>query len=497
MDPHNFISRAEAQRWLGIAEKLLIDHDLVGSKTFAIRARESDPRFGAADQILAIVDTLLAAEKRVIGNNGDHQPDFYAILQLVRLVQDTEQIASQYRRLAIMLNPHQNRFPYSDQAFQLVNEAWTVLSDPMRKSMYDAELDFPPQHQMNSIGFNLDQQHRHQQQQHEHHNFFSINHMGSDNEQELPEPHQSFQIRVERSHQQQQLQPHNFLSQNPVSYRNQEQLFQHHEQEQLFEPLEVTSTAHQQNRLPPQPPQAQPQMQPTNLPPPPPPPVAPPQPPSSWPQASPLSQLQQPQNLQQEQDQRRQEAQQQQQQEWVEQNSAPIQLPNQVNSNNGVREEETEAENVDNLPTFWTACPYCYYMYEHFRIYEECTLRCDHCKRAFQAVEISSPPSIVEGKEDYFYCWGYFPLGVSISHLPKNNGAGTYSKWTPFSPLHDASSNVQNRPNSKVAPKKNPFVNKNLGPRVYIDDETDDIFTGISEPSDDSDVEWNSTRDKR
>ncbi|CAI9294440.1 unnamed protein product [Lactuca saligna] len=451
MDPHIFIARAEAQRWLGIAEKLLMSHDLVGSKTFAIRARESDPRLEAADQILAVVDTLIAAEKQVVGNNGVQQPDFYGILQLVQFVQDTDHIASQYQMLAFILNPHQNRFPYSDQAFQIVNEAWAVLSNPMRKSMYDSELDFPPQLQMNTIGFNLEEQ---QQQQQEQHNFFSIDYMGSD-QQKSPEQEQTFQTRVQQTHQQQESQQHNFLSRNqsaPV-HEEDEQLFQHHEQEQLFqpqvEPLEVMSTPYQQN--PPQSPQPQPSMQSAT-----PPPAAPPQPPLSWPQAPSLSQPQQPHQKQQP------PLQPQQQEAWVEQDAGPVHSPNQVNSNNGAKEEETEteteaeAENVDESPTFWTACPYCFYMYEYQRIYAECTIRCDNCKRAFQAVGISSPPLMAEGQEDYFYCWGYYPLGVSISHLPKT--AKTNSKWTPFSPLHDASR--------------------------------------ISEPSDDSDVEWNMTRDK-
>ncbi|KAI3770109.1 hypothetical protein L6452_01231 [Arctium lappa] len=545
MDPHSFIARAEAQRWLGIAEKLLMGHDLVGSKTFAIRARESDPRLEAADQILAINDTLLAAEKRVVGTNGTQQPDFYAILQLVRFAQDTEHIASQYRRLAVMLNPHQNRFPYSDQAFQLVNDAWAVLSNPMRKSMYDSELDFPPQQQINPIGFNLEQQQHHQEQQQHHqeqqhqhqqhhnqqqqqqqqqHNFFSINHIGSGHDQELPESQQTFQTRVQQSHQHQQLQQHNFLSQNPVRpvpVREQEQLFQQREQEQLFQPqvqpFQVTSPPQQQTRPPPQPPQPQPPMQPPT----PPPPAAPPQPPLSWPQASPLSPpLQQPQpkhvqpqpqqQLQQkelqQQLQEEQQHHQHQQQESLEQNAAPVQLPSQVNTNNGVREEEEEteveteeaAEDVDDdLPTFWTACPYCFYMYEYPRVYAGCTLRCDNCKRAFQAVRIRSPPPMIEGQEASFYCWGFFPLGVSMSRLPKNNSTGSNSSWTPFSSLYDVTRNVQDHLNGRAAPKKNFVVNKNSGPRVYIDDVADDIFVGISDPSDSSDVEWNSSKKKK
>ncbi|KAJ9561180.1 hypothetical protein OSB04_006340 [Centaurea solstitialis] len=507
MDPHSFIARAEAQRWLGIAEKLLMGHDLVGSKTFAIRARDSDPRLEAADQILAIADTLLSAEKPVVGNNGAQQPDYYAILQLVRFAQDTDHITSQYRRLAVTLNPHQNRFPYSDQAFQLVNDAWAVLSNPMRKSIYDSELD-----QMNYIGFNLEQHQQEQQQHQQHqqqqqHNFFSINHIGSGHEQELPESQQTFQTRVQQQ-QQQQLQQHNFLSQNPVRpvpVREQEQLFQPQSlppHKLIFgsaptqvQPFRVTSPLQQQTRPPPQPPQPQATVQPPT----PPPPAAPPQPPLSWPQPSPISPPPQAQQQRQEEHQHHHH----QQQESLEQNAASVQLPSQDNGYNGAREEEEEeteveteeaAEDADDSPTFWTACPFCFYMYEYPRVYAECTLRCDNCKRGFQAVRIRTPPPIIEGQEASFYCWGFFPLGVSVSHLQKNNGV---SRWTPFSPLHDVSRNVQDHLNGKAAPKKNFVVNKNSGPRIYIDDVTDDIFMGISDRSDSSDAEWNTTKKKK
>ncbi|KAL8237530.1 hypothetical protein R6Q59_018611 [Mikania micrantha] len=710
MDPQSFIARAEAQRWLGIAEKLLIGHDLVGSKTFAIRARESDPRLEAAEQILAIADTLLAAEKRVVGTNGAHQPDYYAILQLVRFVQDTDHIASQYRRLAVALNPHQNRFPYADQAFQLVNDAWAVLSNPMRKSMYDSDLDYPQQ-QMNNLGFNLEQQH-HQQQQHQQqqpHNFFSIN-------QELPEQQQqqqTFQSRLHQSQQHQQLQQHNFLSQpnpvRPLPVREQEHVFQHREQEQLFQqqvqPFQVTSPPHQQARMSPQP------QQHIQSPP------ATPQSPFSWPQSSQMSQphqqiqhqhqhqvkqeqqhlqqvkqehhmkheqqlqqqmkqeQQKQQQLQQEQlkqqqlkkqqlqqeqlkqhqlkqqqlqeeqrkqqqlqqeqlkqqqlmeeqrkqqqlqeeqrkqqqlleeqrqqqqlleeqrkqqqlleeqrkqqqlleeqrkqqqlleeqrkqqqlqeeqrkqqqlleeqqkqqqlqeeqrkqeqlleeqrkqeqlleeqrkqqqlqeeqrkqqqlqeEQRKQELlQQEQQQDSARQSAAPVPHPY-----NGVRDEgtepEAETEVVDDSPTFWTACPYCFYMYEYPKVYVECTLRCDNCKRAFQAVRISSPPPIIEGQDAYFYCWGFIPVGLSMSPLQKSNNRGRNSNWTPFSSLHNTSNNVQNHLNEQAAPKENLFVNKSSGPRIYIDDITDDMFIGISDPSSDSDTDWGGTKKQK
>ncbi|KAL2317631.1 hypothetical protein Fmac_031507 [Flemingia macrophylla] len=131
-------TRAEAERLLGIAEKLLQTRDLMGSREFAILAQETEPLLEGSDQILAIVDVLLAAEKRV----NNHHPDWYAVLQVDRRSVDLDLIKKHYRRLALLLHPDKSRFPFADHAFKLVADAWSLLSDPLRKSVYDKELSF-------------------------------------------------------------------------------------------------------------------------------------------------------------------------------------------------------------------------------------------------------------------------------------------------------------------------------------------------------------------
>ncbi|KAJ0610311.1 putative DnaJ domain, Chaperone J-domain superfamily [Helianthus annuus] len=122
-------SRAEAERLLGIAEKLLQSKDLNGSRDFAHLAQETEPLLDGSDQILAVVDVLLAAEKQI-----HNQPNWYAVLQLDGLQNDDELIKRQYRKLALLLHPDKNKFPFADSAFKLVADAWAVVSDPERKS---------------------------------------------------------------------------------------------------------------------------------------------------------------------------------------------------------------------------------------------------------------------------------------------------------------------------------------------------------------------------
>ncbi|XP_008795163.2 uncharacterized protein LOC103710987 [Phoenix dactylifera] len=129
--------RAGAERWMAIAEKLLAARDLVGSKRFAERAMEADPLVDGVDQILAVADVLLASQRRV-----NNHVDWYAVLQLPSSPDGREPSAVKlaYRRLALLLHPDRNRSPGADAAFHLVADAWSVLSDPSKKSLFDAEL---------------------------------------------------------------------------------------------------------------------------------------------------------------------------------------------------------------------------------------------------------------------------------------------------------------------------------------------------------------------
>ncbi|KAF2299787.1 hypothetical protein GH714_003362 [Hevea brasiliensis] len=99
-------NRAEAERLLGIAEKLLQSRDFNGTRDFAVLAQETEPLLEGSDQILAVADVLLSAEKRI---NNHH--DWYAILQIDRRSDDQELLKKQYRRLALLLHPDKNKFP--------------------------------------------------------------------------------------------------------------------------------------------------------------------------------------------------------------------------------------------------------------------------------------------------------------------------------------------------------------------------------------------------
>lgn len=264
-------NRAEAERLLGIAEKLLQGRDLNGSKDFAILAQETEPLLDGSDQILAVADILIAAEKRI---NNHH--DWYSILQIDRRSDDLDLIKRQYRRLALLLHPDKNKSAFADQAFKLVADAWAVLSDKSKKSLYDNELS-------------------------------------------------------------------------------------------LYSKIDLVS-------------------------------------------------LKKARQQQQEQDQDQQ------------QQKLPVRRSQRGSKKKSF--DDAEEERTMKLSSFWTACPYCYILYEYPRIYEGCCLRCQNCQRAFHAALIPSLPPLVQGKEAYYCCWGFFPLGFAVAGSENAANAG-FPNWMP------------------------------------------------------------------
>ncbi|CBK23011.2 uncharacterized protein [Blastocystis hominis] len=61
--------------------------------------------------------------------------DYYAILGVQRS-DNVDTIKKAYRKLALTCHPDKG---YSTEKFQLVNKAWDVLSDPVKRANYDKQ----------------------------------------------------------------------------------------------------------------------------------------------------------------------------------------------------------------------------------------------------------------------------------------------------------------------------------------------------------------------
>ncbi|KAL6993205.1 hypothetical protein U1Q18_011322 [Sarracenia purpurea var. burkii] len=102
-----------------------------------------------------------------------------------------------------------------------------------------------------------------------------------------------------------------------------------------------------------------------------------------------------------------------------------------ADNNIGSAEAMEEGQCAFGNDTFWTVCPYCYYVYEYTRVYEECCLRCQNqnCGRGFHAVAISSPPPPAVVMNGHYWCSGFYPGGF------EGGGGKKISSWMPFTPM--------------------------------------------------------------
>jgi curved DNA-binding protein CbpA len=67
--------------------------------------------------------------------------DYYEILGLNHHA-DSTQIRTAYKRLAMQYHPDRNPGnPQAEEIFKVVNEAYHILSDPLKKSRYDSRLN--------------------------------------------------------------------------------------------------------------------------------------------------------------------------------------------------------------------------------------------------------------------------------------------------------------------------------------------------------------------
>ncbi|EYU23667.1 hypothetical protein ABFS82_11G086200 [Erythranthe guttata] len=128
-------NKNEAIRAKELAEKKMVNNDFKGAQKIAMKAQALYPELDNIAQLLSICTVHCSAENGLLGS----EKDWYGILQVEKLA-DESMIKKQYRRLALTLHPDKNRFPGAESAFKLICEANAVLSDPAKKSLYDAKV---------------------------------------------------------------------------------------------------------------------------------------------------------------------------------------------------------------------------------------------------------------------------------------------------------------------------------------------------------------------
>ncbi|KAK9284602.1 hypothetical protein L1049_023778 [Liquidambar formosana] len=125
------VNKEEAIRAKETAEKRFTEKDFVGAKHCALKAQALYPGLEGISQMVATFDVYIASEVKVNG-----ETDYYSILGLNPSA-DKNKVKKQYRKMAVLLHPDKNKSVGADGAFKLVSEAWTLLSDGVKRSSYD------------------------------------------------------------------------------------------------------------------------------------------------------------------------------------------------------------------------------------------------------------------------------------------------------------------------------------------------------------------------
>ncbi|XP_015062003.1 uncharacterized protein LOC107007754 [Solanum pennellii] len=149
-------NKDEAMRAKEVAEKKMLNNDFEGAKKVAVKAEQLYPQLENISQLLAVCNVHCSAQNNRVGS----ERDWYGILQIDRL-SDEATVKKQYRRLALMLHPDKNKLPGAEAAFKLIVEANMVLSDQVKRSLYDSKYRVmsgagvakPPPHMVNQNSF--------------------------------------------------------------------------------------------------------------------------------------------------------------------------------------------------------------------------------------------------------------------------------------------------------------------------------------------------------
>ncbi|KAG6475450.1 chaperone protein dnaJ 49-like isoform X1 [Zingiber officinale] len=126
-------SKDQALRAKEIAEKKLAENDLIGAKKFALEAQTLFPALEGLVQLTATLDVCIASQSKV-----DGEKDWHAILR-VNSGADEDTVRKQYRKLALLLHPDKNKSAAAEDAFKLISQAWSVLSDKSRRTLEDSQ----------------------------------------------------------------------------------------------------------------------------------------------------------------------------------------------------------------------------------------------------------------------------------------------------------------------------------------------------------------------
>ncbi|KAJ0914710.1 putative DnaJ domain, Chaperone J-domain superfamily [Helianthus annuus] len=134
------ISKSESLRLKTLAEQTYSSSDLKSALKYAKRAHRLCPTLHGLSDLLTAFKILTTAADNTTG--ATTTPHWYKILDLEPF-SHINSIKKQYKKLALILHPDKNSTSTCvalEDAFKLVNDAFSVLSDKIRRKEYDMRL---------------------------------------------------------------------------------------------------------------------------------------------------------------------------------------------------------------------------------------------------------------------------------------------------------------------------------------------------------------------
>lgn len=114
--------KGEALKAIENAEKRFAHRDFVGAKSYALKAKTLCPGLEGISQLVTTFEVYIASQ---VTFNGEL--DWYSIMGL-KPSTNIEAVKKQYKKMAGLLHPDNNKCVGADGAFHLVSEAWARLS---------------------------------------------------------------------------------------------------------------------------------------------------------------------------------------------------------------------------------------------------------------------------------------------------------------------------------------------------------------------------------
>ncbi|KAJ0445250.1 putative DnaJ domain, Chaperone J-domain superfamily [Helianthus annuus] len=125
-------NKVEALREKSDAEKLILSNDYIAARTKLKKAQQLFPSLDHITPMLTVCEILSASTNIIPG----YETDYYWVLQLMPSSAFTD-ITCQYQKLVSLLQPIKYKFPATELALKLLQEAYSVLSDKKKRVAFD------------------------------------------------------------------------------------------------------------------------------------------------------------------------------------------------------------------------------------------------------------------------------------------------------------------------------------------------------------------------